>query len=72
MKGMIDIAYEYKGKPTSRSVLADIVGPLAVHETVGEDEAWTITHCATGRAIYRFFSSQLEAVNVAKAFRIRH
>lgn len=69
MKGMIQIAYEYKGKSTTRSVPADIVGLLAVHRTIGHEEGWTITHCKTGHAIYRFFCSRNEALNVATAIK---
>lgn len=67
MKGMIQIAYEYKGERKSRSVMAEIVGPLAVHRTHGQQDGWTVTHCKTGQAVHRFFHSRPDALNVAKA-----
>lgn len=62
----ITVAYQVKGKQRSKVVKAQVIGPLAVHRSLSELPEWTITHIATGRAIYRFIESSREAVTIAK------
>lgn len=62
---MIKISFEIKGKPTVRSVEAEIFGALAVHPTPREQAFWTVTHIQSGRAIFRFFNSNETAKRIA-------
>lgn len=63
-KTMIETAYEYKGKLTSRKVAAEIIGLLAYHPTIGEAGFWTVTHVASGRALHRWIPSCKQAHDI--------
>ena len=61
----ITIAFEDRGKPTTLTIEAEIFGALAVHATPRQKTFWTVTHIETGYAVFRWFTSNTEATNIA-------
>lgn len=64
VRAMIDLHRYVNGKLVPKRVAAMSVGPLAYHPTVGERGRWTVTHRATGKAIYRVLVCAKDAKTV--------
>lgn len=50
-------------------VVAERIGPFAVHRCTDSDWRWTVTHVATGFAVKSWIGSRKAAVNAARQLR---